>query len=48
MSTPLAFNSFAREVTAKVAEGGTFWARLLIFILFVTFKFAFLLVNNDI
>jgi hypothetical protein len=48
MSTPLAFNSFASEVTAIVAEGGTAWARLLICILFVPFKLAFLLANNDI
>jgi hypothetical protein len=48
MSTPLAFNSFASEVTAIVAEGGTAWARLLTLTFFVPFKLAFLFANNDI
>jgi len=36
----------ARELTAIVAEAGTAWARLLIFIFFAPFKFSYLIREN--
>jgi len=44
-STPWAFNSFARAVTAIVAEGGTARALLLIFIVFPVFLSNRLILN---